>query len=114
MSERGKVDRTFFDEAVHGDRAAVPVADGVEAVCGALGLEPWHVTASGTLVVAVDDADADAVVDVLQARGTPAAVVGAVRPGEGVTVDGQRVDHPDEDPSWAAETAESPGEAESE
>jgi hydrogenase expression/formation protein HypE len=84
------------------DRAAVPTAPGVDAVCGALDVDPWHVSSSGTLVVTVAAADADRVVDALAARGTPAAVVGAVSEGAGVYVDGEQVAHPEVDPAWAA------------
>jgi hydrogenase expression/formation protein HypE len=84
------------------ERAAVPVADGVAAVCAALDVEPWHVTSSGTLVIAVAPDAAARVVEALRARDTPAAVVGSVAAGEGVYVDGERVAHPETDPSWAA------------
>ena len=84
------------------ERAAVPVREGVEAVCDSVGVDPWTVTSAGTLVVAVDPADADAVVEALAARGTPAAVVGSVVEGAGVRVDGEPVEPPPTDPSWAA------------
>ena len=41
-------------------------------------------------------------VSALEGRGTPAGVVGEVREGSGVVVDGERVEPPAEDPSWAA------------
>lgn len=84
------------------ERDAVPMADGVAAVCRALDVDPWHVSSSGTLVVTVAPEDAAAVVGAIEAGGTPAAVVGSVREGEGVTVDGEPVSHPEVDPSWAA------------
>jgi len=84
------------------ERAAVPVADGVREVCAAIGVDPWHVTSAGSLVLSVAADDADAVAAALRDRGTPAAVVGSVRDGEGVYVDGERVDPPEADPSWAA------------
>lgn len=83
------------------NRGAMPYADGVRAVCDAIGVDPWHVTASGTLVVAVAPEDADAVVAALAARGTRAAVVGDVTDGTGVYADGARLSHPGTDPSWA-------------
>ena len=83
-------------------REAVPVADGVAAVCAAIDVDPWHVTSCGSLLVAVDPPDADAVVDALEARGTPTSVVGEVNEGSGVYVDGERVEPPARDPSWAA------------
>jgi hydrogenase expression/formation protein HypE len=84
------------------DPAAVPLADGVGAVCDAVDVDPWHVTSCGTLLVAVDSADADDVVAALTDRGTAAAVVGAVSAGSGVYLDGQGLEPPESDPSWAA------------
>ncbi|MDT3435412.1 AIR synthase family protein [Haloarcula sp. 1CSR25-25] len=84
------------------DSEAVSVADGVEAVCDAVDIDPWHVSSCGTLLAAVDPADADDVVASLQARGTPAAVVGEVTDGTGLYVDGTRQSHPGADPSWEA------------
>ena len=84
------------------DRDAVPVADGVRAVCGAIDVDPWHVTSCGTLLIAVDPADAAAVGSALENRGTPAAVVGTVVEGTGVVADGEPVEPPERDPSWAA------------
>ena len=84
------------------DRAAVPLAEGVREACAAIGVDPWQVTSAGTLVLSVAADDADAVAAALCDRGTPAAVVGSVRDGEGVYVDGERVVPPEVDPSWAA------------
>jgi hydrogenase maturation factor len=84
------------------DPGAVPTRPGVEAVCEALSVDPWDCTTSGTLVVAVDPTGAEGVVDALEARATPAAVVGEVTEGTGVYFDGERQRHPGTDPSWAA------------
>lgn len=84
------------------DPDVVPMADGVAAVCEAIGVDPWHVTSCGTLLIAVDPADADAVVAALEKRGTPAAVVGQARDGDGVYADGERIEAPEADPSWEA------------
>ena len=84
------------------DSDAVPVADGVEALCDALDIDPWHVSSCGTLLAAVDPADTDNVVDALQDHGTPAAVVGEVTDGSGLYVDDTRQSHPGADPSWEA------------
>jgi hydrogenase expression/formation protein HypE len=84
------------------ERAAVPVRAGVEAVCEAVGVDPWRATSCGTLLIAVDPSDAERVVSALRDRGTLAAVVGAASEGEGVYVDGERVERPSVDPSWAA------------
>jgi len=83
------------------ERTAVPEAPGVAAVCGALDVDPWQVTSAGTLLVTVASADAGDVVAALRERGTRATVVGRVSEGEGVFVDGERVEHPGSDPSWA-------------
>ena len=84
------------------DTAATPVADGVEPVCNAVGVDPWRVTSCGTLLTAVDADDAAAVVDALRDRGTPAAVAGRVREGSGLYVDGEATAPPEVDESWAA------------
>jgi len=84
------------------DPDAVPMAAGVPAVCDAIGVDPWHVTSCGTLLIAVDPADADAVVEALETRGTPAAVVGRVSEGSGVYADGDPIEPPESDPSWEA------------
>ena len=84
------------------DRESVPVAPGVRDVCDAIDVDPWHVTSTGTLVMTVDEADATAVVRALEDRGTPAAVVGSVTDGEGVSIDGESAAHPGNDPSWEA------------
>jgi len=84
------------------DPDAVPMADGVEAVCDAIGVDPWHVTSCGTLLIAVAPGDASDVVAALENRDTPAAVVGRVTEGDGVYARGERVEPPESDPSWAA------------
>ena len=82
------------------ERGAVPVAPGVEAVCAAIDVDPWQVSSSGTLLATVEADRAEGVVAALEASGTPAAVVGSVRDGDGVYVDGEAVRHPDVDPAW--------------
>jgi hydrogenase expression/formation protein HypE len=84
------------------DRAAVPVAPGVAAVCGAIDVDPWRVTSAGSLLMTVDPAAAAGVVEALEESGTRAAVVGRASEGTGVYVDGERVEHPGADPSWDA------------
>ncbi|MFB6146668.1 MAG: AIR synthase family protein [Halobacteriaceae archaeon] len=84
------------------DRAAVPVAPGVEAVCGAFDVDPWTASSEGAVLITVSADGADAVLDALADAGIRAAAVGEVRAGEGVTVDGESVSVPDEDPLWAA------------
>ncbi|MFB6297700.1 MAG: AIR synthase family protein [Salinirussus sp.] len=83
------------------DTDRVPTAPGAPAVCAATGMDPWTVSSAGTLVIAVAAPDADGVVAALRSRGTRAAVVGSVREGQGVYVDGKRRTMPERDPSWA-------------
>lgn len=84
------------------DSAGIPVRPGVETVCDALDLDPWRVTTSGTLVLAVDSDDAATVQSALEARGTPVGVAGEVVEGGGVEFDGERYTKPPRDPSWDA------------
>jgi hydrogenase maturation factor len=55
------------------------------AVCEVLGADPWATIASGTLLAAFPPDRADAAVAELQRQGHPAAVIGAVEQGTGVT-----------------------------
>ncbi|QLG61849.1 AIR synthase-related protein [Halorarum salinum] len=92
------------------DSAAVPEDQAAVAACDALGLDPWACTTAGTLLVAVRPDGVEAVVDALESRGTAVGVAGSVREGDGVRVDGERVEPPAEDESWAAYAALSGGE----
>ncbi|NHN41926.1 hydrogenase expression protein [Halorubellus sp. JP-L1] len=85
---------------VDGER--VPYMDGVRAACRALDVDPWACTSSGTLVVAVPPEAVDDALDALHAEGATVAEVGCVSEGAGVYLDGERLEHPDVDPSWAA------------
>ncbi|MFB6220354.1 MAG: AIR synthase-related protein [Halolamina sp.] len=80
----------------------VPLRPGVEAVCDALGIDPWKATTSGTLVIAVGPEDTEAVRSALEARGTPVGVAGEVVPGDGVAFRGEEWSEPPRDPSWDA------------
>ncbi len=82
------------------DTDAVPWLPGVEAACEALGMDPWRATTSGTLVIAVDPADAASVLEALEGRGTAVARVGRVEAGSGVELDGRTFDSPEGDSSW--------------
>ncbi|AUV82690.1 hydrogenase expression protein [Salinigranum rubrum] len=82
------------------DTSAVPWRPGVRETSDALGFDPWTATTAGTLVVAVDPARTDDVVDALERRGTPVGVVGSVVAGEGVTLDGNPASKPRGDSSW--------------
>ncbi|WP_247002532.1 AIR synthase family protein [Halosolutus gelatinilyticus] len=94
------------------DREAVPMRPGVAEVCEHLGMDPWAATSCGSLLIAVDPEGAEDVRAALDARGTVAAEIGRVEAIEGETVDsatggevfvdGDRLEHPGTDPSWAA------------
>ena len=84
------------------DPADVPLQPGVEAVCDALGVDPWQVTSSGTLLLAVAPEDAEPVRRALEARGTPVGVAGEVVEGSGVSFRGEEWSEPPRDPSWDA------------
>ncbi|KTG10336.1 hydrogenase expression protein [Haloprofundus marisrubri] len=86
---------------IDAERDAVPLRPGVAETCEYLDIEPWHATSSGTLVVAVAESAVDDVVSALESRGTPVGIAGTVSEGEGVYLDGERVEHPRVDPSWA-------------
>jgi len=83
------------------DSSAVPFLPGVEAACEFFGVDPWAATSEGTLLLTVDPSGVDAVLSALADEGIPAAEIGAVRDGEDAYVDGERVEPPDVDPSWA-------------
>lgn len=84
------------------ERDRVPVMPGVAEACTALDVDPWACTSSGTLVAAVPPAAVDDALAALRETGATAADVGRVSEGSGVYLDGDRLDHPDVDPSWAA------------
>jgi hydrogenase expression/formation protein HypE len=82
------------------ERERVPMRPGVEAVCEYLDIDPWAATSAGTLLIAVEQAGIEPVLDALGDRDTTATVVGSVAEGTGAYVDGERVEPPDGDPSW--------------
>jgi hydrogenase expression/formation protein HypE len=84
------------------ERDRVPVMPGVAEACTALDVDSWACTSSGTLVAAVPPAAVDDALAALRETGATAADVGRVSEGSGVYLDGDRLDHPDVDPSWAA------------
>lgn len=84
---------------------AAPMHAGVPQVCEALGVDPWKVTSSGTLVLAVPPGDVDAVRRAIEARGTPVAAIGEVREGSGVQFRGEEWTEPPRDQSWDAYAA---------
>jgi len=82
------------------DSDAVPFLPGVRESCEFFGIDPWTATSEGTLVLTVESDGVADVLAALDAEGIPAAEIGAVREGEGVFVDSERVEHPEVDPSW--------------
>ncbi|WP_137283838.1 AIR synthase family protein [Halorussus salinisoli] len=83
------------------DSDAVPILPGVEESCDFFGINPWAATSEGTLVLTVESDGVGDVLAALESEGIPAAEIGAVREGDGVFVDGEQVEHPEVDPSWA-------------
>lgn len=84
------------------ERDAVPVLPGVDAVCEHFGMDPWTASSEGTVIAAVDPDSVDGVLAALDEEGVPAADVGVVEAGAGVTVDGDPLPEPDADPLWPA------------
>ena len=86
-------------------RETVPTRPGVAEVCASHDLDPWRVSSAGTLVVTVPPEGVDGVLAALESRGTAAAVVGTVERGSGAYVDGERIEPPETDSSWAVYAA---------
>ena len=84
------------------DADAAPMCSGVGVVCDALGVDPWKVTSSGTLVLAIAPESVDAVRAAIAARGTAVADVGEAVEGAGVRFRGEEWTEPPRDPSWEA------------
>ncbi|MDL0120237.1 AIR synthase-related protein [Halobacterium salinarum] len=83
-------------------RDAVPVLPGVRAVCEQFEMDAWAASSEGTVIAAVDPGSVDAVLGALGDEGIPAADVGVVEAGSGVTVDGDPLAEPAADPLWPA------------
>jgi hydrogenase expression/formation protein HypE len=83
--------------ALHLDAASIAwFAPGL-AVCAALDCDPWATLASGCLLATFPGDRGDPAVERLLAAGHPAAVVGRVGEGRGVTVDGRELPWPERD-----------------
>jgi hydrogenase maturation factor len=91
------------------ERDRVPIRPGVEETCEALGIDPWTATTSGSLVVAVAPEGTEAVRSALEERGAAVARIGRITDGAGVAVDGEEIEAPTVDSSWAAYSALSTG-----
>jgi hydrogenase maturation factor len=91
--------------AVNSD--AVPVLPGVQEACDFFDIDPWAATSEGTLLLTVESSGVGDVLAALEAEGIPAAEIGEVRADEAggeagsVLIDGEAVEHPEVDPSWA-------------
>ena len=69
------------------DRERIPVLDEGRVLCEAFGLDPLGTIASGSLLLAVDPADADGVIAACRGAGIACAAIGRVTPGsEGVSL----------------------------
>lgn len=86
------------------DRAEFPLGAGVESVCAALDVDPWRASSEGTIIMSVDPAGVQEVLDALSGVGCRASQVGVVQEGSGVLVDGEPLAEPETDPFWAAYT----------
>lgn len=84
------------------DRSAIPIGPGVEETCAFFDIDPWSSISEGTLIASVRPEGVDSVLGALEAAGISAAAVGTVEEGSGVVVDGEPIEHPGEDPFWAA------------
>ena len=65
------------------DHSAIPILPECEAICGALGLDPGGLLASGALLATVDPSDLQAALDGLAAAEIPAVAIGEVLPAGG-------------------------------
>ncbi|WP_266075542.1 AIR synthase family protein [Haladaptatus caseinilyticus] len=78
----------------------VPILPGVLEACEFFDIDPWESTTEGTLLLSVAPEDVERILGALANVGIPAAEMGTVCEGDGVYVDGSRIEHPDVDPSW--------------
>lgn len=60
------------------DARAVPVYPETQALCEIFGIDPWGVIASGSMLLAVEAADAERIVDTLHAAHIEASIIGRV------------------------------------
>ncbi|MCO8253985.1 AIR synthase family protein [Haladaptatus sp. AB618] len=77
----------------------VPILPGVLEACDYFDIDPWASTTEGTLVLTVEAEAAETVLAAFDDADIPAAEMGKVSEGDGVYVDGDRIEHPDVDPS---------------
>ncbi|GAA0245821.1 AIR synthase family protein [Haladaptatus pallidirubidus] len=96
LVEMARAANVRFD-VTHDD---VPILPGVLEACEFFEINPWESTTEGTLVLTASPESIDDVLSALSDAGIPAAEMGTVCEGDGVYVDGSRIEHPDVDPSW--------------
>ncbi|WP_255198067.1 AIR synthase family protein [Halorarius litoreus] len=83
----------------------VPVLPGVIEACDFFDLDPWTASSEGTLVITCAADGTERVLDALADENIPAAEVGKVTKGDGVTIDGEATDPPTTDGLWPAMAA---------
>ncbi|GAA0245812.1 AIR synthase family protein [Haladaptatus pallidirubidus] len=81
---------------------SIPVLPGVLEACEFFDIDPWKSISEGTLLLSVAAEDAESVLSALDDAEILAAEIGDVREGEGVEIDGERIEHPEVDPFWGA------------
>jgi hydrogenase expression/formation protein HypE len=84
------------------DAQAVPIFPETQLLCDRYGLDPWGVIASGSLLLAVDAADADRVCAALAGAGVEATPIGSVTDRERGVVLHQRPERRGAPPRTAA------------
>ncbi|MFB6310000.1 MAG: AIR synthase-related protein [Salinirussus sp.] len=89
------------DVGIAVDRDRIPHRPGVKALWNALSLNRWKASATGALIVTVEPAYVEEVVDRFLDAGVPAAAVGEVVDGSGVSANGAAVSS-GTDPLWEA------------
>ena len=83
------------------ERDRIPIMPGVEAAAEFFDFDPWAAISEGTLLMTVDPSGVDDVLDALEDEDIPAAEIGEVVEGSGVTVDETPIEHPETDPFWS-------------
>jgi hydrogenase maturation factor len=77
------------------DRGAIPLRKETEAIANALGIDPYRLIASGSMLIACEDGQA--MCDALQNAGIPAAIIGRVQESGFSFTDGTELDPPGAD-----------------
>lgn len=78
----------------------VPFLPGVREACDYFDIDPWTTTSEGSLLLTIESDGVEDVLGALDSEDIVAAEIGTVEEGEGVFLDGERVTHPEVDPSW--------------